>query len=466
VTLSNPTNNATIKNGATLTASMTDDNSGPQKIEFYRCTGNVTCNHGAGSPTLIGTNSSPMSNPTGDLSITWNSQPADGTYTLFAKGYDNAGNTTDSSSVVVTVDNTAPTFTSAALSSPSPAANLYLGSITGLNSSTASGNLYYKGNNGSGSSFNLQVGLADSGGSNLSTYSFPALGGTTTGWTHTAQTNTSTSGTSATVTSANSFSYANNTTSAATETVAVADASGNTGSLALTFTNDTTGPTVSMATPSGGANVGAGQVLTASTSDSGSGLGSVSYYYCAGAQPTCSSGAGSPTLIGTSSTASSYSVTWSSPPSSGSYKLFAKSTDNVGNSTDSSSITVTLDSTAPTASITTPAASQTYSPSTLSNLTTISGTASDTGGSNLSTVTVKIQSPNGNCWNNTSHTWASCPVQNAGGGPASWSLSLSSFTSDGDARTRSPPPRRTGQAIPARPRARSSTRRLMPRSRR
>ncbi len=158
VSVATPANNAKIKNGASLTSTLTDEagGSGPQKVEYYYCVGNVTCNAGAGSPTLIGSSTTGPTYP-----VAWNSQPADGTYTVFAKGFDNAGNTTSSSSVVVTVDNTAPTFTSAALSGASPSANMYIGSITGLNTATASGNLYYKGNVGGGGSFKLQVGVAD-----------------------------------------------------------------------------------------------------------------------------------------------------------------------------------------------------------------------------------------------------------------------------------------------------------------
>jgi hypothetical protein len=339
VSVATPANTAKINNGASLTSTLTDETggSGPQKVEYYYCVGNVTCNAGAGGPALIGSSTTGPTYP-----VTWNGQPADGTYTVFAKGFDNAGNATSSSSVVVTVDNTAPTFTSAALSGVSPSANMYLGSITGLGTGTASGSLYYKGNVGSGGSFKLQVGVADAT-SGLASLSFPALTGTTTGWTHTAPDAPGVTGASAGATSVNSFSYSSGTTSAPVETAAVTDASGNTGSLALTMTNDPTAPSgVSITSPSGGASVSSGQVLTAGAADAGSGVKNVSYYYCAGAVPTCNSTTGSPTLIGTSATATSYSVTWSSLPPAGSYKLFAAATDNVGNSTDSSSISISI----------------------------------------------------------------------------------------------------------------------------
>src|SRR4029078_10356926 len=89
-------------------------------------------------------------------------------------------------------------------------------------------------------------------------------------------------------------------------------------------------------------SVSSGQTLTAGAADASSGVRSVSYFYCAGAVPTCNSTTGGPTLIGTSTTGTSYSVTWSSQPPAGGYKLFATATDNVGNSTDSSSISITV----------------------------------------------------------------------------------------------------------------------------
>jgi hypothetical protein len=270
--------------------------------------------------------------------VTWSSQPADGTYTIFAKGYDRANNTTDSSSVVVTVDNTAPSFTSAALSGASPAADLFIGSISGLGTGTATGNLYYN-NGAAGGSFKLNVGLADAG-SGLASYAFPALTGTTIGWTYTAQGSTATSGSSASVTNANTFTYALTSTGPATETATVTDAAGNTGSLALTYTKDTTGPTVSINSPAASSWNKNGQSLGVTVSDGGSGVASVAYYYCAGAQPVCNFTTGSPTLIGTASS-SPWSVTWSSMPANGNYKIFAHAIDNVSNATDSAATSTT-----------------------------------------------------------------------------------------------------------------------------
>jgi hypothetical protein len=96
------------------------------------------------------------------------------------------------------------------------------------------------------------------------------------------------------------------------------------------------------------ANVKNGQALTATASDGGSGVASVSYYYCAGTSCTPS------TLIGTSTTGPSYSITWSAMPADGPYQLLARATDVAGNSTDSAKRSVTIDNTPPAApSITT-----------------------------------------------------------------------------------------------------------------
>jgi VCBS repeat-containing protein len=90
---------AALKNGATLTAAPTDTGgSGIGSVEFRYCAG-ATCIY-AGS-TLISTDAATP------FSVTWSSQPADGTYTLLARAIDNVGNTTDSTTTTVVVDNTA-----------------------------------------------------------------------------------------------------------------------------------------------------------------------------------------------------------------------------------------------------------------------------------------------------------------------------------------------------------------------
>ena len=93
--------------------------------------------------------------------------------------------------------------------------------------------------------------------------------------------------------------------------------------------------------------------LTDTATDAGSGVASVSYYYCSGFSGGCSPG----TLIGTSTSGSgsSWSYTWSTgQPADGQYQVVAVGTDNVGNidGTPSTSIPVTVDNAAPTGSVT------------------------------------------------------------------------------------------------------------------
>ena len=76
-----------------------------------------------------------------------------------------------------------------------------------------------------------------------------------------------------------------------------------------------------------------GSTLTDAASDTGSGVGSVVYYYCPSPNFTvlaCTSS--TPwTQIGTSSGTSPYSVTWNGQPANGSYVVVAVGTDNVLN---------------------------------------------------------------------------------------------------------------------------------------
>ena len=86
--------------------------------------------------------------------------------------------------------------------------------------------------------------------------------------------------------------------------------------------------------------------LTDTAADTGSGMHTVSYYYCPGLTGTCTSG--TPwTLIGTtSSSGGSWSVSWTGQPTNGSYQVVAVGTDNVGNvSVPSAGVPVTVSNT-------------------------------------------------------------------------------------------------------------------------
>ncbi|HEX2110140.1 MAG TPA: Ig-like domain-containing protein [Gaiellaceae bacterium] len=89
-----------------------------------------------------------------------------------------------------------------------------------------------------------------------------------------------------------------------------------------------------------------GQVLTGSGADALSGVASISYLYCAGGNCTPT------TVIGSSSAASSYPITWSVQPPDGTYQLVARVRDVAGNTLDSVKRTVTVDNTPPHTTIT------------------------------------------------------------------------------------------------------------------
>jgi trimeric autotransporter adhesin len=132
-----------------------------------------------------------------------------------------------------------------------------------------------------------------------------------------------------------------------------------TGSAGLaTFSNITTsvpdtGLTLSASAPSlagsGPSNaftvsvpVANGAALTASVSDAGTGVSSVTYYYCSGGfTGACSSANG--TSIGSSSTAAgNYPVTWNNQPANGAYRLVTVAVDKITNTSTSSSMPVTI----------------------------------------------------------------------------------------------------------------------------
>ena len=94
-----------------------------------------------------------------------------------------------------------------------------------------------------------------------------------------------------------------------------------------------------------------GQSLTGGGADALSGVGSITYLYCAGAACTPS------TVVGSSSTpAGGYPVTWNSQPADGTYRVRARVFDAAGNQLDSAIQTVTIDNMNPTGAVTAPAA--------------------------------------------------------------------------------------------------------------
>jgi subtilisin family serine protease len=125
---------------------------------------------------------------------------------------------------------------------------------------------------------------------------------------------------------------------------------------------DTTAPTVSVSSPAASTYLtGVAAVSAAATDDTA--VTQVDFYL------------DGTTLIG-SDTTSPYGVSWdSTTATAGAHGLTAKAYDAVGNVGTSSSVSVTVDRTAPTAALTAPAAG-----ATLSGTVAVSGTATDAGG--------------------------------------------------------------------------------------
>jgi hypothetical protein len=138
---------------------------------------------------------------------------------------DAAGNASAIGTTAVNIDTTAPTN------------SITLNTVSG--NAVKSGNtVYYRG--ASAGSFTLTNAVADAA-SGPASSATAALGGTTTGWTHTPST-VSTPAAGPFV--SNSFAWGAATTSSPTEVLTGADAAANTtAATALTFTNDNTGPT-------------------------------------------------------------------------------------------------------------------------------------------------------------------------------------------------------------------------------
>jgi hypothetical protein len=105
---------AAIRNGQALSGSGTDARSGisGSAVTYLYCAGS-SCT----PSTLIGTSTS-------GGSVTWSSQPSDGTYTVAARVTDNAGNSTLSATQQVAIDNSVPNaVVSVSTASPTNAAS-------------------------------------------------------------------------------------------------------------------------------------------------------------------------------------------------------------------------------------------------------------------------------------------------------------------------------------------------------
>ncbi|MGI9117634.1 MAG: beta strand repeat-containing protein, partial [Gaiellales bacterium] len=224
-------------------------------------------------------------------------------------------------------DTTAPTQTFD-VSAATPAGSAYVGGTT----------LYYRG--AAAGSLTLRSTATDDI-TGVKSVAFPALGGTTTGWTHTAATiNAPGPYTSA-------YSWTAGTTSAPTAQVTATDTLLNAGTTTLTMANDST-------IPSGGAilaNGSASASITNQTSptlavtnyaDAGSGIGTQTITRAYGATCATLSGSTAVTVVSGRDAATL---------AEGCYRYTLTATDNVGNTTSTTSATVTVDTTAATVTL-------------------------------------------------------------------------------------------------------------------
>jgi hypothetical protein len=349
-----------------------DDFSGVATVAFQREPGG---SGGAGPWTTINTDA------TSPYSYSWDTTTvSDGQYDLRVLITDKSGNTFGSARINNwRIDNTAPN-NNISLNTVSPAGHAYMSGNT----------VYYLGTGGgAGGSFQLSNAVSDFGGSGAASSTFPAPGGTTTGWTplHTAQTINTPSGGPYVTTSA--FAWTEGTSSAPTEAVTSTDVVGNTsGATTLTFTNDITAPTGNVTAPAASSNIrGAAVAVTSSSADAGSGVASAQFFYSADGGTTWIS-------IGTDNNAGGgWSVNWNTTLlADGLYQLKVTTTDHVSNAFTSAAITnVRIDNTAPTGTLTAPGspyrASETLS----------SGDAAD-GGSGVASVAFQYSVHNLNSW--------------------------------------------------------------------
>src|SRR3954471_15408576 len=221
--LTAPASSANVRGNAVVVSSNSaDGGSGVGDATFQRSAG------GAGVWTTIG-----AADTTSPYSVNWDTTAlVDGLYDLRVITTDNVGNTLTSALVTnVRVDNTLPT-NAVSLSSITPSGSAFQSGST----------VYYRG----AAAGNLQLlnAVSDAGSAPASSV-FPALGGTAGTWTHTTQTiNTPAGGPYLTT---NNFAWNAGETNSPTESVTSTDTAGNTSNATvLTFTNDSTAPSVTV----------------------------------------------------------------------------------------------------------------------------------------------------------------------------------------------------------------------------
>jgi hypothetical protein len=292
--LTQPAAGAKVGPGQVLTANATGPN-GLAKVEFRSCAGS-TC-QGVTSA-LIGTDT------TAPYAFTWNTLPANGTYTLKARAFDPAGKIVDSPGVTVTVGGT--TRMTAKLTAPGAGTTVSAGQML---SATASGP------NGV-----TKVQFRFCAGSTCQGVTSQLIGTDTTAPYSVAWNRLPANGTY--TLTARAFDPAGKIVDSPAVTVTV----GTVREL-----------TAQLMSPAPGATVRAGQILSA-TAAGPTGVAKVQFRYCPGA--TCQGVTSQ--WIGEDTTAP-YSFAWNALPPSGTYTIKARDFDPANAIADSPTVTVTVD---------------------------------------------------------------------------------------------------------------------------
>ena len=295
--LTAPANGAELAGTVAVSSDSADSGSGVASAEFQRRPA------GGGAWTTIGTDAN------APYSVNWNTTAlSDGDYDLRVVTTDDAGNTFNSATRTVTVDNTAPTV---ALTAPTGFVNGAAPDPFTATATTPDGDVDQV------EFFRCSDASANCGGGSWVSLGVDSNAPYTASWPIDSDGNR------------------------ALRAVAT-DGSGNTGSDVVNVTVDRTNPTGSLTAPANGAFVTGTLAVDSSSADAGSGVDSAEFQR----RPA---GGGAWTTIGTDANAP-YSVSWNtSALSDGDYDLRVVTTDDAGNSFTSASRTVTVDNSAPSA---------------------------------------------------------------------------------------------------------------------
>jgi subtilisin family serine protease len=398
--VSAPANGAIVKGNSVAISANAADSSGVQKVDFYR---------DAGVP--VGTD---MSAP---FTVNWNTTTASsGTHSLYVIATDALGNATTSPLVSVTVDNSPPSVTLTA-----PASGAAVGGIVSITSNpvddvgvakvqfyrdsavllgtvlsapfnlgwdtasvTAGTHTLYAiatdtaGNTGTSTTRSVNVDKTTPTVSLTAPASGALVSGVAVTFSATASDNIAVDkvdfyrDSNVLLGSDNTSPYgiawnSTSTTSGAHTIFAVAtDTAGNTKtSTVRSITVDNTGPSAALSAPLNGAIVSGTAVAMAATASDNVAMSKVEFYR------------DSNVLLG-SDTSSPYSLNWNSTTVTGGvHTLYAVAIDTAGNRTTSATVSVTVDNTAPTVAITSPANGAQV---TRNTTVTISANASDASG--------------------------------------------------------------------------------------